>query len=117
MGKGKISDEVHADVHPRHHAWLKWDSGASRLCVACFEAHALITAGDIGFDIGGQPGPIVMAFDKFLGFLITQVSGDRGVVVGSDDLHVKRIIVGDIHPTGGVIEEAVSFFADSFLFA
>ena len=87
VGKGKIGDEVRADVHPRHRAWLKWDSSAGRLCVASFEACTLVTMGDVRFDIGRQPGPIVMAFDKFLGFLITRVSGDRGIMVGSDDLH------------------------------
>ena len=45
------------------------------------------------------------------------MAGDRGIMMGRDDLHVERIIIRDIHPTGGVIEEAISFLADSFLFA
>ena len=117
VGKGEISDEVCANVHPRHRAWLKWDSCASRLRVASFEVSAPITVGDVGFDVSGQPGPIVVVFNEFLGFLITRVTGDGRVVVRSDDLHAQRIVVGNIHPTGGIIEEAVSFFADSFLFA
>ena len=71
VGKGKIGDEVDADVHPRHRAWLKWHSSAGRLCIASLEASTPITTGDIGFNVGGQPGPIVMAFNEFLGFLIS----------------------------------------------
>ena len=37
--------------------------------------------------------------------------------MGSDDVHAQRIIVGDVHPTRGIIEEAVVFLADPFLFA
>ena len=44
VGKGKISDEVCANVHPRHCAWLKWDSGTGRLRIASFEAGTPITA-------------------------------------------------------------------------
>ena len=117
VGKGKIGDEVRANIHPRHHAWLKWDSSAGRLCVASFEVCTPITAGDVRFDIGGQPGPIVMAFNEFLGFLITRVASDRGVMMGSDDLHTERIIVRDVHLTRGVVEEAIVFLTDSFLFA
>ena len=87
VGKGKIGDEVRADVHPRHRAWLKRDGGAGRLRIASFEACAPITACDVGLNIGGQPGPVVVAFNEFLGLLITRVSGDRGVVMGSDNLH------------------------------
>ena len=72
---------------------------------------------DILFYRCGQPGPIILVFNEFLGFLVTQVPGDRGVMMGRDDLHAQRVIVGDIHPTRGVIEEAISFLADSFLFA
>ena len=52
VGKGKISDEVRADVHPRHRAWLKWNGSAGRLRVASFEAGAPITSGDIRLDVG-----------------------------------------------------------------
>ena len=117
VGEGKIGDKVHADVHPRCCAWLKRDSGAGRLCVAFLEAGTLIAVRDVSFDIRGQSGPIVLVFNKFLGFLITRVASDRGVVMCRDDFHVQGIIVGDIHPTRGIIEEAIAFLADPFLFA
>ena len=88
VGKGKIGDEVHADIHPRHHAWLQWNGGASRHRVASFEVSALITARDIGFDVGGQSRLIILVFDKFLSFLVTQMAGNRRVVMRGDDLHV-----------------------------
>ena len=87
VGEGEISDEVHADVHPRHHAWLKWNSSTGRLHVAFLEARTPIAVGDIGLDIGGQSRPIILAFNKFLGFLITRMARDGGVMMGRDDLH------------------------------
>ena len=117
VGEGKISDEVHTDIHHRHHAWLKWDGGAGRLCVASFEVSALITVRDMGVNVRGQSGPIVLAFNEFLGFLIPWMSGDRGVMVESDYLHVKALGIGNIHPTGFIVEEAILFLADSFLLA
>ena len=62
VGEVKISDEVHTDIHHRHHAWLKWDGGAGRLCVASFEVSALIIVRDVGVNVRGQSGPIVLAF-------------------------------------------------------
>ena len=87
VGKGKISDEVHTDVHPRHHAWLQWDGSTGWLRVASLEASTPITVRDICFDIRGQSRPIILAFNELLGFLITRMASDRRVVVGRDDLH------------------------------
>ena len=44
VGEGEIGDEVRADVHPRHRAWLKRDGGAGGFRIASFEACAPITA-------------------------------------------------------------------------
>ena len=49
--------------------------------------------------------------------MIAWVTGDRGVMVSSDDVHAQRIIVGNVHLTGGIVEEAIVFLADSFLLA
>ena len=68
-------------------------------------------------DVQGQPGPVILSFDKFLGFLIAWVTGDRGVVMGSNDVHVQRIVIRDVHPTGGIVEEAIVFLTDPFLLA
>ena len=117
IGKGKIGDEVCTDVHPRHCAWLKWNGGASRLHVASFEVSTPIAARYVLPDVQGQPGPIVLAFYQFLGLLIAQVPGNRGVMMGGDDLHAEILSIRDIHPTGGVVEEVITFLADSFLLA
>ena len=61
--------------------------------------------------------PIILLFNEFLGFLIAQMTGDRGVVMGSDDVHVQRIVVRDVHLTGEIVEEAIMFLADPFLLA
>ena len=68
-------------------------------------------------NIRGQPGPIILSLDEFLGFLIAQVTGDRGIMMGSDDVHAQRIVVEDVHLTRGIVEEAIVFLADPFLFA
>ena len=68
-------------------------------------------------DVRGQPGPVVMSFNEFLGFLVARVTGDRGIVMGGNDVHVQRIVDGDIHPTGGIVEEADVFLTDPFLLA
>ena len=87
VGKGKIGDEVCADIHPRHCAWLKWDGRAGRFHVASFEARTPITAGYVVVDIRGQSGPVIVLFNQFLGFLVAWVSSDRGVMVRGDDVH------------------------------
>ena len=95
----------------------EWDSRASRLRIASLEAGTTVTSSDIRANVGGQPGPIVLSFNEFLGFLIAWVAGDRGVMMGRDDVHTQRIVIRNIHPTRGIIEEAVVFLADPFLFA
>ena len=35
--EGEVGDEVQADIHPRHHACLKWNGSSGRLHVAFFE--------------------------------------------------------------------------------
>ena len=37
--------------------------------------------------------------------------------MGGDDLHAEILSIGNIHLTGGVIEEAILFLTDSFLLA
>ena len=53
---------------------------------------------------------------KFRGFKVNEEE-NCNIVMGRDNVHAQRIIIGDIHPTGGIIEEAVMFLADSFLLA
>ena len=108
---------VCADTHPRHCAWLQWNSGASRLHVASFEVSTPIIVRNIGVYIGRQSRPIILVFNKFLGFLVTWVSSNGRIMMGSDDMHVETLSVRNIHLTGGIVEEAIVFLADSFLLA
>ena len=67
--------------------------------------------------IQGQSRPIILLFNEFLGFLIARVTSDGGVVMDSNDVHAQRIVDGNIHSTGGIVEEAIMFLTDSFLLA
>ncbi len=108
--------EIHRDGVP----WFDWDRQLFEftiwLVVLCLGTCAVCTGVDVRFHHSSQAGPVEIPFDEVNGFHLPKVACHRVIMMITDNLEVKVLMVRDVEslfiislsacwfqPTGGVV--------------
>ena len=92
----QVCDEVHRHVLPGSLGNRQWSQNSLAGLAGSSDPGAGVAVGHPAFNVGEHPGPVVIAGQNLVCTRSLHVSGDRALVVGTDQFGVQFGVVWDI---------------------